>query len=222
MDLEPRPRVRIVSLMTLAERIVLRREELGLTQYRLYKNARLKNQSQLAAIEIGKNKSPGGDILKRIAHALSTSVDALLLDEENPIPAGPDHDAGRPLIEIEVPLVGIAAGGEPIDTEELDDTYPVLRHDFKKGRYVVKLYGDSMYPNIHDGDLFLVEPATKVPDGTIAVVRIGSESTVKRYYKTKDGGSLLRGDNLQFKPMECEPGKAQVIARFVKIVGGKR
>lgn len=218
----------IVSTVTLAQRITAARKAKGLTQYRLAKLIGIP-QSQLGAIEKGRNKNPSADLLGRIAASMDVPTDSLLgiLEPEPLIPPGLDHDAGRELTTEELPMKGISSGGDWIESEELTETYPVLRHRNErrpKGeRFVVRVAGDSMFPAIHSGDLVLFETTDKVPDGAIAVVQKGNEgTTVKRVYRQKGGALLLRGENPSFRPMETQPGEAKVIAKFLRIVEGKR
>jgi transcriptional regulator with XRE-family HTH domain len=66
--------------MTIAERIRLYRQQKGLTQEELAKEADL-NKKSLSRYEIGTSVPPA-DALKRIADALEISADALLNDEQ--------------------------------------------------------------------------------------------------------------------------------------------
>lgn len=72
--------------VTLAEKIRILRESKGLTQYALAKAAGM-NQSQLAAIEKGRNQNPGVFTVQRIASALDASVDYLIEDDPNSVTA---------------------------------------------------------------------------------------------------------------------------------------
>jgi len=175
-------------------------------------------------IEDGVTKSPGPIYVRKLAAALEVSTDALLSDDPPPLPPGIDHDAARPPIFEELPMRGISSGGTWMESEELKEKYPVVRHAAKPGRFIVRLSGDSMYPDLRSGDLLLFEPADRVPDGKIAVVRkeATGETTVKCVVKQKGGGLLLKGINPTFKPMETQPGEAKVIARFLRIVEGER
>ena len=92
------------------------------------------------------NRNPGVTVLRKLAAALKVSLDELV--GSAPIPPGENHDAGRPEHTVEVPIRTIASGGPPMDAEELQgETYQLLRHLYRDGRYVIRLSGDSMYPH---------------------------------------------------------------------------
>lgn len=140
-----------------------------------------------------------------------------------PIPSGENHDAGRPEHTVEVPIRTVASGGPPMDAEELQgESYQLLRHLYRDGRYVIRLSGDSMYPHFWTGDLLLVEPASRVKDGAVAVVKVNGESTVKRVFKRKKGGWILKGDNPMFPPIEADAEEVEVVGKVLKIVDGER
>ena len=210
--------------MGIRENVTAIRKSLGWNRNQLAKRSGL-TATQVKEIEEGKNREPGPTVLAKLANGLGVSPSGLL--EEPVIPPGIDHDAGRPLITQELPMKGISSGGDWLESEDLDETYPVLRHRDEKRpkgeQFVVRLQGDSMFPTVHSGDLVLFEATDKVADGQIAVVQKAEVgTTIKRVYRQKGGSLLLKGDNPSFKPMETRPGEAKVIARFLRIVEGKR
>lgn len=104
-----------------------------------------------------------------------------------------------------VPLVGTVAAGLPLLAEEnIEDYIPVssnlLRTD---GMFYLRVNGNSMVnAAICDGDLVLVRPQPFVEQGQIAVVRIGDEATVKRFFRF-DNRIELYPENPDFKPIVC-------------------
>jgi SOS-response transcriptional repressor LexA len=177
-------------------------------------------------LETGKTLDPGMDVLKRISEGFGVSIDFLASGDDRdaaPIPPGENHDAGRPEHTVEVPIRAIASGGPPIDAEELQgETYQLLRHLYRNGRYVIRIVGDSMYPHFWTGDLLLVEPADKVKDGAVAIVKVNGDSTVKRVFKRKKGGWILKGDNPMFPPIEADAEEVEIVGKVLKIVDGER
>ncbi len=88
-----------------------------------------------------------------------------------------------------VPLVGTVAAGLPILAEENIEDYLPISSDTARteGMFYLRVNGDSMInAAILDGDLVLVRPQPFVEQGQIAVVRIGDEATVKRFFKFDD------------------------------------
>lgn len=207
--------------MDIGGRLRRLREDRKLSGYALAKAAGI-TPTQVKAIEDGLTRDPQASTVEKLASALGVSTDFLIREEEVPFGGGRDHDAARAEHAVDVPLRAVASGGRPIEVEDLDETYPVLRHLHRPGRYVIRIVGDSMYPHFWSGDLLLVEPAERAKDGTVVVVKVNGESTVKRIFKRKKGGFILNGNNPNFPPIETEPGEIEIIARVLKIVEGER
>ena len=206
--------------MGFRENVRAARDRAGLSLNAAGKAAGL-TATQVKEIEDGQNENPGITTIEKLARALRTTPGDLIA--EAVIPYGENHDEGRPEHTVEVPIRTVASGGPPIDAEELQgESYQLLRHLYRDGRYVIRLSGDSMYPHFWNGDLLLVEPATRVKDGAVAVVKVNRESTVKRVFKRKRGGWILKGDNPMFPPIEADAEEVEVVGRVLKIVDGER
>lgn len=96
-----------------------------------------------------------------------------------------------------LPLYGEIVGGPPEKAEgNLEGHYEVLAHLWGKDRYVLRVRGDSMYPDIRENDLILVE--NLINDSTpienfhnkICTVLYHGESTLKKINITKEGIEL--------------------------------
>lgn len=211
----------LVSVMTLGDRLKKLRAERDWTLYAAAKASQM-SQATYTKLESGLSANPGMDVLRRLSAGFGVPVDGLVA--ASVIPYGENHDAGRPEHTVPIPVVGVAAGGSPVESEDLREEYPLLRHLFKSGRYAIRLFGDSMWPTLWDRDLLLVEPASSVPNGKIAIVRVGGgASMVKRVHRRKkDGSWTLRSDNPTHPLVEAEADEVEVIARFLKIVEGDR
>lgn len=102
-----------------------------------------------------------------------------------------------------IPLVGTVAAGLPILAEENIETYLPISADTARteGMFYLRVTGDSMInAAILEGDLVLVRPQPFVEQGEIAVVRIGDEATVKRFFRF-DNRIELHPENPNFKPI---------------------
>ena len=206
--------------MGIGSRIKVLREARGLSGYALAQAAGI-TPSRLKAIEDEDTEHPRSDTLARLAAALGVPMDDLA---GSPcLPASREHDAARPEHTVEVPFRAVAAGGPAIEFVEVpEESYRVLRHLATKDRYVIKIMGESMFPTFHNGDLLLVEPATKVKDGTPAIVLVRGETTVKRVHKMKRGGFILKADNPLYPPMEEDAEDVEIKGRILRIVDGVR
>lgn len=84
-----------------------------------------------------------------------------------------------------IPIVGRVAAGEPVLAEENIEGYIDLKELFRPSEkaFILKVIGDSMADKgIMDGDYVVVDPASTVENGQIAVVLLDDEVTVKQIY----------------------------------------
>jgi repressor LexA len=105
---------------------------------------------------------------------------------------------------LEIPLLGRVAAGAPILAEEnIEDTIIVDGALVRPGKhFALRVRGDSMKnAGIFDGDVVIVRHEAPVRSGEIAVVVIGEEATVKRYFPRRDK-ILLLPENDDYEPIE--------------------
>jgi len=97
-----------------------------------------------------------------------------------------DFTNERPVKKI--PIKGTASCGI-VDGNHLQDTgeYSYYNGDFyTPALYCIIANGDSMAPEIEDGDEVICDPDVEVQNGDIVHYRIGNESALKVYYKDED------------------------------------
>lgn len=94
---------------------------------------------------------------------------------------------------VDVPIVGQVSAGAPILAfENIEDTYP-LPIDFAqdKNLFILKVVGESMINSgILDGDFVIIEKRDFARNGDKVLALIGENSTIKTFYKEKDGFRL--------------------------------
>ncbi len=113
---------------------------------------------------------------------------------------------------LEIPLIGHVAAGAPILAEEhIEDTIAVDSSLLRPGKhFALRVRGDSMKnAGILDGDIVFVRHETPVKSGEIAVVLIGDEATVKRFFPRRDK-LLLFPENDDYEPIEVRPSDPDV------------
>ncbi len=97
---------------------------------------------------------------------------------------------------IRIPVVGNVAAGEPLlAVENIEDTVEVDRFFIGNHQEVfsLRVVGESMINDgIYDGDYLFVCKTLQISTGSIVVVMIEGEATVKRYYP--------EGDQIRFQP----------------------
>lgn len=159
--------------------------------------------------------------VKDIAKALGVSAEYLLGWAEEP---GPVESSDFPNAEfvptICAPLFASVSAGFGSTREEAIGTFPcvVRSEEEAENTLCVIVSGDSMYPDINNGDIIQVRRQTSVDYGDIAVVSIDGEHFVK---KVEYGADYIRLVSLNEKyPPRVLKG-AEVLSCSVvgKVVG---
>ena len=191
----------------------LRRKK-DITQEELAKQLQL-SPSTIGMYETGR-REPDFDTLQMIADYFHVSTDSLL---------GRDIGLYEMRDTKRVPVIGTVrcgAGGVAYEYVDeyitIDDTY---RPDEMRG---FRAEGDSMEPEIHDGDICLVHLQEDVPDGALAVVVIcdgveEAEGTIKRIHK-QDGAIILQATNQAYAPRIFtgeNANKVRIVGRVVEV-----
>ena len=208
--------------MTMAERIKERRKAMNLTQEELAERLGLQ-KSAIAKYENGRVQNIKRPVIAMMAKILDCSPAYLMGfdDEINDSPAPPHPDL-RPVTTKQYKVLGSVACGEPIFmAEQMDVT--VDAENIPAADYVLTAKGDSMINiGIHDGDLVFVHSQPMVENGQVAVVAIGDEATLKRfyYYQEKDL-MILKPENPSCRDI-IKTGKeledVRVLGRAVKFL----
>lgn len=109
----------------------------------------------------------------------------------------PDED------EVNLPIVGKIAAGQPIEAIENRETINLNSLFIGKNRYLLQVEGDSMIgDNICDGDYIVCEQCETAGDGTIVVALIDhQEATLKRIFRNPNGMVTLMPSNPTLSPM---------------------
>lgn len=117
-----------------------------------------------------------------------------------------------------IPLYESASAGFGlVATNEIIDYVPLFISEESEARETlcIKVYGDSMYPKIENGDIIQVHKQTSVDSGSLAVILLdGEEGLVKRVVYG-DTWIELQSINPMFPPMRF---KDEEVLR-VRVVG---
>ena len=190
-----------------------------------------------------KRKIPEGWVV-RVAQQCNLSMDWLMFGKEEAgppstsAPQAPSTPAGAPLPDLDllcIPLVAasLSAGSGSLQTEGEVLDYFAFRSEWlcRKGNpdrmVLMKVYGDSMEPELHDGDtiLFRKNPDyhpfnCHIVDGAIYAISIEGDDRVKRLSKIK-GGIRVSSDNPRygdedFIGQECDD-KLRIFGRVIEV-----
>lgn len=119
------------------------------------------------------------------------------------------------------PILGfVKAGYDLFSDQNLEGYLEVNEEDDIKGDYFLRVTGDSMeLAKIHDQDLIYVKQCQEVDNGSIAIVMIGEEVTVKKVIK-KTNVLILEAanphvENRYFTPQEVEELPVKIIGKVI-------
>lgn len=179
----------------LGEKLRALRLQKGLTQVQLAEMVGISNN--LYNKYEKKDVRPPYETLVKLASALNTSL-SVLLDEIAVFPSE---------AVIDMPIIGSVRGGMDgnVVQEETGETRPIATsalHGRPDEYFLLRVRGDSMYPDIMDGDCVLVKKTDSVESGSMAVVLYdGDCATVKwvRYVEGEDWVDLIP-NNPTFPP----------------------
>lgn len=202
---------------TLADRLKIAREKMGLSQAQLGEKIGLSQQS-VAKIENGETRQPRK--IKEIANALNVSqkwlqlgieedgfLSNFVVEEVETSTLDPDIFASIQVLDIEL---SAGNGCEAEIIESAIDTFPLRRVDLRKAGVsaanarIVKIWGNSLLPVLNNGDHVAIDVTQSKPirDGDLYALRDGVLLRVKVLINQPDGGLLLRSFNKDEYPDE--------------------
>lgn len=171
------------------------------------------------------------DTLSKLSDYFDVSIDILLGREPAAEPFTRQIKIEPELVaedEIMIPVVaslrcGFGRAGEPIYKEKK----PAPRSYAKRWGESIVYYeavGESMLPTIVPGDLLITVPGQAWEDGWIVVIDVNDSDTVKRIFRTADGGINLVPDNSKYQTMhltkdELRSYNVTVLGHVVKAIG---
>ena len=121
--------------------------------------------------------------------------------------------------EMEIPLLGKIAAGQPVEAIEQRATLSFADFTGHRDTYALEVRGDSMIDDhICDGDMILIERTSDVRDGEIVVALVsGHETTLKRIYREGDR-IRLQPANAALQPIYVPAAEVQVQGRLLAVL----
>lgn len=120
----------------------------------------------------------------------------------------------------EIKILGKVVAGVPMEAiEDITGTIRITNLDAANGHYYgLRVEGQSMEPEMHEGDLLIIHEQSYFDSGDICIVYVdGHEATVKKVVKSDDGLTLI-GYNTIVYPPHFYPAK-EVESLPVRVVG---
>lgn len=170
------------------------------------------HETTIKRYEDGDTKKLPTDKLEKIAKYLNTSIDNLM---------GWEVESSQ---GIQIPVLRTVTAGIPISAVENILDYEEIPQSWKtQGDFFgLKIKGDSMYPEINDGDTVIVRQQSTANNGdTIIALINGDDATCKRYERTKTGLMLIP-NNSSYTPIfytneEIDSLPVTVIGKVVEL-----
>ena len=191
------------------------RKKKGLTQTQLAELCNVK-QGTIANWESGIRK-PDPETIARIADIFGVTTDSLLREDKvQPKPNAKKlpNDFIRMIPVFESASAGFGANAE----NRIMEFIPIfIQSDAEAANTIcVRVCGDSMHPQIQDGDLVQVHKQETAETGDIVVILDGDDAYVKRFIRTPQG-ITLESFNPSYPPMRFSREESNQL-RIVGIV----
>ena len=119
-----------------------------------------------------------------------------------------------------VPLLGRVRPGKPtIAIEDIETHIAIDKTIFRgKDTFALRAIGDSMIEaGILGGDIVIVKPEKEPANGSIAVVLVHGEVTIKRFFRN-NGTVRLVPENTSLKPATVSVCDIQIVARVIGVM----
>ena len=154
--------------------------------------------------------------LEKLARALGTTATYFLWgDETSP---RPKYRRGSVL-----PVLGTVAAGNGEYAEESVLGYETVDEKYISDEYYyLQVAGESMSPEIKDGDFVLVHRQEEVESGTLGIVIVDGEDGVVKKVVYGDGSITLVSFNPYFPPRVFEGEEAQRVRVVGRVIESKR
>ena len=205
-----------MGVFMLGEKLRALRLERGLTQVQLAEKVGISNN--LYNKYEKKGVRPPYETIVKIASALEISA-AVLLDEIAAYPSEPT---------VNMPIVGSVRAGMDgnIVTDDTGETRTIAAsalHGRPDEFFLLRVRGDSMYPEVLDGDCVLVRKTESVESGVMAVVIYDDDCATVKWVEYAEGEDWVRlvPNNPAYAPVRLEGAeleKCRVVGEVVDIM----
>ena len=206
--------------MDIGEKMKNRRIELGLSLEAVGDIVGV-GKSTVRKWENGFIKNMGRDKIALVAKALRVTPGYLMGWEDAPAVPGLDTIPYAPP-RARVPIIGVVrcgSGGlaleEPLGFEGADVTNA---EDY----FYLRATGDSMEPDVREGDLVLIHKQPEVESGELAVVVVNGEEGMLKRVILKPGAVILQSSNPAYPPRVFIGEETQIVRIAGKAVQSLR
>ncbi len=147
-------------------------------------------------------------------------IDRRPMIEVNALRAESESEPGPVKNARSLPLLGRIAAGRPVEAFANQEVLSLQEFVGNKNVYVLQVKGDSMIEDhICDGDYVMVESTNRADNGDTVVALVeGSEATLKRFYRERDGRLRLQPANSSMAPIFMETGELEIQGRVIGVL----
>jgi SOS-response transcriptional repressor LexA len=226
------------------EKLLHLRTSLGLTQEEFGEKLNVSNQF-ISQVEVGK-RNVGLRFLKKVSETFGVKLMELIGEEDKFVITEDDESFIMKFLKTltveekaqilktiyrikeiplrEIPVVGFARAGEPLELVEITDPIDVLTlpmNETKNVSYAVIVKGDSMKDKgIEEGDILLVDPESPVEDGQLTIAVIDNKVTFKKL-KKESGKIFLEPANEHYERIELTPNMNVKLLKVTMVLSKK-
>ena len=198
--------------MNFKTRLKQLRKEKNINQRELAKYLKVA-PSTISMYENGQ-REPNFEVLEVLADFFNVDMNYLLGKTDKTTKLIIDKPQG-----LKIPVLGTVAAGIPISAvEDILDYEEVPQSWENQGEFfALKIKGDSMKPDINDGDTVIVKQQSTANNGDVVIALVnGDDATCKKFEKL-DNGIMLISNNSEYSPMYFS--NEEVVTKPVVIIG---
>ena len=159
-------------------------------------------------------REPNFEVLEILADFFNVDMNYLLGKTDKTTKLIIDKPQG-----LKIPVLGTVAAGIPISAvEDILDYEEVPQSWENQGEFFgLRIKGDSMKPDINDGDTVIVRQQSTANNGDVVIALVnGDDATCKKFEKL-DNGIMLISNNSEYSPMYFS--NEEVVTKPVVIIG---
>jgi SOS-response transcriptional repressor LexA len=202
--------------MSINERIAQSIEKSGLRKIDVAKSLNLK-PTDISYMIGGSAKNPKVEVLIKLAEICKVDLKWLITGKGEMEKSEPIKLKEEDLTLI--PILGYIPAGMPVYAAEevREGTVPYLKKEISKDAFALKVYGDSMEPELEENDIVVCIPKSleELPGkGEIVAVRIHTETAIKRFLKCNNQ-VILTSINSKYAPIVIKPEEIGFLAKVV-------
>jgi len=191
------------TMSIFGQRLKMLRQEKGIKQEELAQMLNISRKT-ISAYETGR-ANPQMDTIQKVAKIFGVTVDFLLGNTDSPVPVPTPHVEKFDVRYIPV-YNGVCAGNKGTYPEGnvIIDHIPIPAH--LNGKFGIRVHGDSMEPEIHDGDFVIVDPEIQIEHGDKVVVILeepysSTPCAFVKIFRKQNGVVILQSINSNYAPI---------------------